>query len=130
MTKDEYEILGKRIIDCAIEVHRHLGPGLLESVFEICLVAELRRRGVHVENQLQLPVFYKGEKLNKTFTIDILVENVIIVELKSVEYLLPVHEIQLLTYMKLGNYKLGYLLNFNESVLKDGIRRKVNNYYF
>ena len=108
MTKDEYESLGKRIIDCAIEVHRHLGPGLLESVFEICLVAELRRKGVHVENQVQLPVFYKGEKLNETFTIDILVENVIVVELKSVEYLLPVHEIQLLMYMKLGNYKLGY----------------------
>jgi GxxExxY protein len=130
MTKDEYESLGKKIVDCAYEVHRNIGPGLLESVYEICLVAELKNRGIKVENQVQLPVYYKGEKLNKTFIIDILVENTIVIELKSVEFLLPVHEIQTLTYMKLGNFKLGYVFNFNEAMLKDGIRRKVNNYYF
>jgi len=130
MTEREYEELGSKIISCAIEVHRNLGPGLLESVYEICLLAELRKKGLNVKNQVEQPVYYKGEKLNKTFFMDILVEDVIVVELKSVETLLPVHEIQLLTYMKLGNYKLGYLLNFNECTVKDGIKRKVNNYYF
>lgn len=130
MTKQEYETLGDKILRCAIEVHRNLGPGLLESVYEICLIAELKREEIFAINQVELPIYYKGEKLNKTFVIDILVENSIVVELKSVEILLPVHEIQLLTYMKLGNYKLGYLLNFNESIMKYGIKRKVNNYYF
>ena len=130
MTEQEYEKLGNKILNCAIEVHRNLGPGLLESVYEVCLLAELKRKGLNVKNQVELPVFYKGEKLNKTFFIDILVEDAIVVELKSVENLLPVHEIQLLTYMKLGNFKLGYLLNFNECIIKYGIRRKVNNYYF
>lgn len=130
MTKDAYEELGKSILDSAIEVHRNLGPGLLESVYEICLISELKRRGLFVQSQVEIPVYYKGEKLNKTFFIDILVEDAVVVELKSVESLLPVHEIQLLTYMKLGHYKLGYLLNFNESIMKNGIRRKVNNFYF
>ena len=130
MTKQEYENLGNEILRCAIEVHRNLGPGLLESVYEICLLAELKEKGFNVKNQVELPVYYKGERLNKTFIMDIVVENTIVVELKSVEVLLPVHEIQLLTYMKLGNYKLGYLLNFNECIMKNGIKRKVNNYYF
>ncbi|MDR2804379.1 MAG: GxxExxY protein [Dysgonamonadaceae bacterium] len=128
-TKEQYETLGQQILNCAYEVHRNLGPGLLESVYEICLISELKRYGIRYRNQIELPVIYKGDKLNKTFFIDILVEESIVVELKSVESLLPVHEIQLLTYMKLGDFRLGYLLNFNESLLKHGIRRKVNNYY-
>lgn len=130
MTEEEYENLGHTIITCAIEVHRNLGPGLLESVYEWCLVEELRRKGLSVKSQVELPVFYKGKRLNKNFIMDMVVEDAIVLELKSVETILPVHEIQLLTYLKLGNYKLGYLLNFNECTMKDGIRRKVNKYYF
>jgi GxxExxY protein len=129
-TKEQYEMLGRRILDCAYEVHRNLGPGLLESVYEICLISEFKKCGISFRSQVELPVIYKGDRLNKTFFIDILVEESIVVELKSVEFLSPVHEIQLLTYMKLGGFHLGYLLNFNESLLKEGIRRKVNNYYF
>jgi GxxExxY protein len=130
LQQTDYERIGKSILNCAFEVHKNLGPGLLESVYEVCLLTELKNSNLSIKSQVELPVFYKGEKLNKTFFIDILVEDAIVIELKSVEVLLPVHEIQMLTYMKLGDFKLGFLLNFNESILKNGIRRKVNNYYF
>ncbi|NOU17695.1 MAG: GxxExxY protein [Bacteroidales bacterium] len=128
-TQEEYEKIGKLILDCAFEVHKELGPGLLESVYEICLLEELRKKGLTVKNQLKLPVYYKGKELDKDFYIDILVEDCIVIELKSVETLLPVHEVQLVTYMKLANINLGFLINFNVSLLKSGIRRKVNNYF-
>jgi len=128
-TQSEYESIAKSILDCAFEVHKQLGPGLLESVYEICLLEELRRKGLSVKNQVKLPVIYKGKELDKDFYIDVLVEDCIIIELKSVEVLLPVHEVQLLTYMKLANISLGFLINFNVSLLKEGIRRKVNNYF-
>jgi GxxExxY protein len=126
----EYEKIGKTIIDCCFEVHKELGPGLLESVYETCLIQELRSKNLFVQSQLKLPIVYKGNVLEKEFLIDILVENDIILELKSVEILLPVHEVQLLTYLKLSNLKLGFLINFNVSLMKEGIKRKVNNYYF
>ncbi len=124
--KAEYDIITEKIIAAAIDVHRELGPGLLESVYEICLVKELISRGLSVEQQVLVPVVYKNEKLNKEFYIDILVENEVVIELKAVEILLPVHEVQLVTYLKLANKRLGLLLNFNVPVLKDGIRRRVN----
>lgn len=127
-TQEEYEIIGKLILDFAFEVHKELGPGLLESVYEICLLEELIKKGLEVKSQVKLPVYYKGKELNKDFYIDTLVEDCIIIELKAVEALLPVHEVQLVTYMKLANINLGFLINFNVSLLKSGIKRKVNNY--
>jgi len=121
-----YNKLGTKIIDAAMQVHRELGPGLLESVYEVCLIEELRNRGVEVQSQVRIPIFYKGKQLNKDFIIDLLVENKIIIELKAVEDLLPVHEVQLVTYLKISGMKLGYLINFNVSLLKFGIRRRIN----
>lgn len=126
MSEQEYNILSSKIINAAIEVHKELGPGLLESVYEYCLVVELKRRNLKCETQVRLPIIYKGEKLEKEFIIDILVEDMIIIELKSVEILLPVHEVQLVTYLKLANKKLGLLINFNVPVLHEGIRRRIN----
>ena len=110
-------------------MHKELGPGLLESVYEYCLIEELKSRNLTINSQMRLPIVYKGEKLNKEFIIDVLVEDLIIIELKAVEILLPVHEVQLLTYMKLADKKLGYLINFNVSLIKDGIKRKINGYF-
>lgn len=129
MTKTEIEKVGKQIVDAAFEVHSELGPGLLESVYEICLVEELKNRGLLVERQVKLPVIYKGKELQKDFFMDILVEKEIVVELKAVEVLLPVHEVQTLTYMKLADMRLGYLINFNVPLIKQGIKRKINGYF-
>lgn len=116
------------ILDCSIEVHKQLGPGLLESVYEICLYKELRNRNLFVERQVQLPIIYKGEDLNSDFRIDLLVENEVIIELKAVETILPVHEAQLLTYFKLADKKLGLLINFNVPKLVNGFKRMLNGY--
>ena len=129
MTKTEIEKIGKQIVDAAFEVHSELGPGLLESVYEICLVEELKERGLSVERQVKLPVVYKDKILQKGFIIDILVEKEIVIELKAVEFLLPVHEVQTLTYMKLADMRLGYLINFNVPLIKQGIKRKINGYF-
>lgn len=126
MLEQECNLITHQIINCAIEVHKFLGPGLMESVYEICLYQELKNKGLYVERQKILPVVYKGYTLNKEFIIDHLVENEIILELKSVEGILPVHEAQLLTYLKLSQKKLGLVINFNVTILKDGIRRKIN----
>jgi GxxExxY protein len=126
MLKEDYNILTSQIISCAMEVHRHLGPGLMESVYEICLYHEMKLRGLFVERQKILPVIYKGQKIDKDFIIDQLVENEIVLELKAADGILPVHEAQLLTYLKLSGKKLGLLINFNVEVLKEGIRRKIN----
>ncbi len=126
MPEQEYNTLSGKIINAAIDVHKELGPGLLESVYEYCLVEEFKRRNLKCETQVRLPIIYKGEKLEKEFIIDILVESMIIIELKSVEILLPVHEVQLVTYLKLANKKLGLLINFNVPVLHEGIRRRIN----
>ena len=129
LSKFEFETFGKTILDCAFEVHKELGPGLLESIYEECLCEELRKKRLKVESQVYLPLFYKGRELNKNFRIDILVENVIIIEVKSISDIYPIDEAQLVSYMKLANIKLGYLINFNEVLLRNGIRRRVNNYF-
>ena len=116
------------VLDSSIEVHRNLGPGLLESTYEVCLCKELSLRNVKYLRQVPLPVNYKGEKLNAEYKIDILVENKLIIELKSVEILLPVHIAQLLTYLKLSDKRLGLLINFNVPRLVDGVKRVVNNF--
>jgi GxxExxY protein len=126
MNNDELNDLSKKILDSSIEVHRNLGPGLLESVYEICLEDELKSRNVNVKRQVNLPITYKGKELTKEFYIDMFVEDEIIVELKTVEHLLPIHEAQLLTYLKLANRKLGLLINFNEVLVKNGFKRLLN----
>lgn len=115
--------LSKIILGKAIEVHRMLGPGLLESAYQECLYYELINKGLTVEKQKVLPIIYKEIKLDHGYRIDLLVENKVVIELKTVEFLNDVHTAQILTYMKLGNYKLGLLLNFNVKLLKEGIKR-------
>lgn len=129
ISKERYEQIGKTILDCAFEVHKELGPGLLESIYEECLCEEIRNKGLKVESQVYLPLVYKGNKLNKNFRIDIFVEDVIILEIKSAIDLYSVDEAQLVSYMKLANVHLGYLINFNVALLKEGIKRKVNKYF-
>ena len=128
MNKEEYNKLSSIILDCSIEVHRNLGPGLLESVYEYCLKFELEQRKISVQSQVELPLIYKKQKLEKIFKIDLLVGNEIVVELKTVEKLLPIHKAQLISYLKLSNNKLGLLINFNEVLLKNGFKRFVNNF--
>jgi GxxExxY protein len=111
------------VIGAAIEVHRALGPGLLESAYETCLCHELGQRQIHFQRQLELPVTYKGIPLDSGYRLDIVVEKQLVLELKAVEKLLPVHEAQLLTYLKLSQLRTGLLLNFMVPVLKNGIRR-------
>ncbi len=119
------DLLTEKIIGFAIAVHRVLGPGLLESAYEECLCYELQQAGLKVERQVPLPVIYKSVKLDCGYRMDVVVEGEVVVELKTVEHLLPVHQAQLITYLKLGGYKKGLLLNFNNSVLKNGIKRIV-----
>ena len=113
----------ERIIGCAIEVHRALGPGLLESAYEKCLAFELGQHGIPFRQQLPVPVEYKGTRIECGYRIDLLVDDAVIVELKSVDQLAPVHEAQLLTYMKLARIRTGLLINFNQQRLIDGLRR-------
>jgi GxxExxY protein len=132
MDHDEYVRINKVsniIIGAAIDVHKELGPGLLESVYEECLKIELESKGIKVETQKELPLIYKGQQTGKTYRIDMLVDDRVVVELKYVEALKPVNEIQTVTYLRLSNLRVGLLINFNVPVLKDGIKRKVNNYY-
>jgi GxxExxY protein len=120
--------ISHRIIGAAIEVHRHLGPGLLESAYESCLVFELKGLGLKVEEQKPLPVIYKDVKLDCGYRLDLVVEGEIIVEIKAVEKLLPIHEAQLLSYLRLANKRVGLLMNFHVSVLKNGLKRIVNEF--
>jgi len=122
--KDYDELTGK-VIGCAIEVHRNLGPGLLESAYERCLSFELLVNNIHHHIQKELPIKYKNTDLDCGYRIDLLIEDKLIVELKSVEKILPIHEAQLLTYMKLANISTGLLINFNVPLLKEGIKRFV-----
>lgn len=119
--------IGKILIDCALAVHKELGPGLLESTYEACLKYELINSGLYVESQKELPVIYKDIKLDIGYRLDLLVNNKVIVEIKSVEALNDVHLAQILTYLKLTGCKLGYLINFNVKLLKDGIKRVAYN---
>jgi GxxExxY protein len=119
----EINQITEKIIGCAIEVHRNLGPGLLESAYEECLVYELRNAGLIAERQVAVPVVYKEIKLECGYRIDILVENTVVIELKTVDGFAPVHEAQILTYMKFASKSIGLLINFNVALLKDGLKR-------
>jgi len=118
-------ILTREIIGAAIEVHRHLGPGLLESAYRKCLMQELLLRGIPFKSELPLPLEYKGIRLESGYRLDLLVEDAVVVEVKSVETLCKIHEAQLITYLRLGVWTVGLLINFNVDILKNGIRRKV-----
>jgi GxxExxY protein len=122
-TETQRDSLSEIVIGAAIEVHRHLDAGLLESAYEECLCYELTQKQLTFKRQLELPVQYKNLKLNISYRIDLIVENSLLLELKSVDKLLPIHEAQMLTYMKLGNLRTGLLINFNVPVLKNGLKR-------
>jgi GxxExxY protein len=121
----EQDAASNKLIGLAIEVHRHLGPGLLESAYEDCLAFEIKQNGMAFQRQVPLPVIYKGIKLDCAYRLDFVVEGYLILEIKSVERILPIREAQLLTYLKLSGRNLGLLLNFNVPLLRDGIRRMV-----
>ncbi len=123
MTENE---IGKLVVDSAIAVHRELGPGLLETVYEVILEHELQQRGLEVERQVPISIELRGIKFDEAFRADIVVEGKVILELKSIEQVTPAHKKQLQTYLRLTGYKLGYLLNFGESLMKKGITRTVN----
>lgn len=124
-TEMELNKITEEIIGAAIEVHKALGPGLLESAYEECLCRELALRGIPFERQIPLPVEYKGTKLDCGYRLDLLVSGGVVVELKACESIEPIHEAQLLTYLKIGRWRLGLLINFNVPILKDGIRRRI-----
>jgi GxxExxY protein len=119
----ETDELARACVDCALKVHRTLGPGLLELVYERCLVYELEKRGIECLRQFAVPIYYDGSRLDSDLRIDVLVGRQLVLELKSVEAVLPVHRAQLLTYLKLTGHRLGLLINFNVPVIKDGIHR-------
>ena len=123
MTENE---IAREIVDAAYKIHTTLGPGLLESVYETVLSAELRKRGLSVEQQQAIPVVYEGERVDLGFRADLVVEKKVIVEIKSVEAVNPVHHKQLLTYLRLADKRLGLLINFNVALIKQGIKRIVN----
>jgi len=125
---DRLDQISRRIIGAAIEVHRHIGPGLLESAYQACLVFELKQLGFKVEEQQPLPVVYKQVKLDCGYRIDLVVENELIVEIKAIEKLLPIHEAQVLSYLRLAKKRVGLLMNFHVPVLKDGLKRIVNDF--
>ncbi len=118
--------IGKLVVDSAIAIHRELGPGLLETVYEVILEHELRQRGLGVERQVPISIELRGIKFDEAFRADIVVEGKVILELKSIEQVTPAHKKQLQTYLRLTGYKLGFLLNFGESLMKKGITRAVN----
>ena len=126
--KSRLNRITESIIGAAIDVHRALGPGLLESAYEVCLAFEVAQRGLKVEQQKPLPVVYRQVKLDCGYRLDLLVEDSVIVEIKAIDSLAAIHQAQLLSYLKLSGCKLGLLINFNVKVLKDGIRRVVNDF--
>ena len=128
MTREELNSLSKIILDSSIAVHKEMGPGLLEAVYQQCLVKELVLRNIKVNTMVPVPLQYKGHLLNKDYVVDILVEDEIILELKAIESILPVHEAQIISYLKLANKPLGFLINFNVPLLKNGFNRFVNNF--
>ncbi len=121
--QEKRDPLTEKVIGCAIEVHRILGPGLLESAYQRCMLFELRKQGLAVETEVPMPVNYKGEIMDCGYRVDVLVEKSLILELKAVETILPIHQAQLLTYMKLAGIHLGLLINFHQPRLVDGLKR-------
>lgn len=128
MSREELDKLAKEVVDVIYTVHRLMGPGLLESVYEMCALKEFELRNIKAIGQFNVPLIYKGFELTKDFKIDILVENEIVLEFKSSEMMHPVFEAQILSYLKLADKRLGFLVNFNVPLIKDGIKRFVNNY--
>jgi GxxExxY protein len=122
----DIEQVGKQIVDASLKVHRALGPGLLESAYQACLTYELRKRGFKVDLQVDQPIKYESLQIDAAYRLDMVVENSIIIENKSIEQLLPVHQAQLLTYLRLRDFRLGFLINWNVRLIKDGIHRMVN----
>ena len=118
--------IGSIIVDSAVDLHRNLGPGLLETVYEVTLARALERRGLLVQRQVSVPIEYQGETFSEGFRADLIVGKLVIVELKSIERVTPAHKKQLLTYLRLTGLKLGYLLNFGEALMRDGITRTIN----
>ncbi|MCK9204330.1 MAG: GxxExxY protein [Bacteroidales bacterium] len=129
MKKQDFEYFATQLVDACYRVHKELGPGLLESVYRSCVVEELKVRKIKSEEEVLIPLYYRGQRLKKDFRIDILVENEIIIEVKAVENLLAVHVAQVISYLKLSDKRLGFLINFNVPVFIEGIHRYVNNYY-
>lgn len=125
-SEEWFNAITSKIIRCAIEVYKELGPGLMESVYQVCLRKVLAREGLRANYQVMVPVCFQGEILDKMFFLDMLVEDEIVIELKSVESILPIHEAQLVTYLKLSGKKLGLLINFNVVLLRESIRRRIN----
>lgn len=128
MIQEQYNKLSEQILDSSILVHRTMGPGLLESIYELCLIKEFELRKIKCKSQVSIPLIYRGQELSKDFKIDLLVEDEIILELKSVDTLLPVHEAQIISYLKLADKRLGFLINFNVPLLKKGFKRFVYNF--
>lgn len=124
MTENE---ISKAIVDTALSIHKTIGPGMLEHVYETIMEYELRKKGLIVDRQKDIPVKYNNVLIESAFRADLIVNDIVLIELKSIEQLAPVHFKQVLTYLKLGNFKLGLLINFNETMLKNGIKRIVNN---
>jgi GxxExxY protein len=122
---EETEVVAAQVVDAAFRVHSALGPGLLESVYEVCLRHELQKRGLEVQSQVSLPITYDGLRIDAGLRLDLVVSGSVIIKLKAVDELAPVHEAQLLTYLKLSGVRLGFLINFNVPVIKSGIRRMV-----
>jgi GxxExxY protein len=127
MDINKYEELAKQLFLASLEVHKIMGPGLLESVYEMCLLRELQLRNISVESQVAIPLQFKGFDLSKEYRIDILVEKEIIIEL-SIDTILPVHQAQIISYLKLADKRMGFLINFNVPIIKNGFKRYVNNY--
>lgn len=123
-TEEQLNKITDAIVNCAFKVHKALGPGLLESCYEACLAYELRKSGLYVERQVPLALKYGDVIFEDAYRLDLLVNHAVVVELKSVKHLEPIHEAQLMTYLKVGGYPIGYLINFNEVLLKDGITRR------
>jgi GxxExxY protein len=118
--------ISRHIVDAALKVHKALGPGLLESSYRACLAHELRRRGLRVQEEVPLPIEYEGIRIEVGYRLDLLVEGLVVTELKTVRRIIPIHEAQLLSHLKLGRYRLGLLINFHVKLLRDGIRRFAN----
>jgi GxxExxY protein len=129
LEREWFEKTAKDVVDCCIAVHKQMGPGLLESIYEDCLMKEFELRGIAAKRQVTVPLVYKGHKLSKDFKIDILVEDEIILELKAAEELSPIYVAQIISYLKLADKRLGFLVNFNVPLMKQGIQRFVNKYY-
>ncbi|MCB1651732.1 MAG: GxxExxY protein [Alphaproteobacteria bacterium] len=121
---NDLDMLGKQIVDCAFQVHNTMGPGLTENIYEACFICELKDRDINFESQKALSLSYKHHQLDLNYRLDLLIENKVVVELKAVDRLLPVHEAQLINYLKITNNRLGYLINFNVPLIKDGIKRR------